>query len=194
MYILAILGIAFLVLSQEKGSIMSQDTDLNLQALEYAKSQIGVKEDPPGSNKDPNGTIMGYMQAGCWNPSWGTGPWCAGFVSACWSRISQPIYFNTCTVSSLENFASQHSVWQRIESTSDFEKVKPGNFFTIDSNKNGVSDHCGIVEYYDKNTKTLHTIEGNYNNRVQRVQRRTTLNQVVGFSTIDNFIQTSKCS
>ena len=179
--------------SSSKAPSSSSSSNLPGEALAFAKSQIGVTENPIGSNTDPNGVILGYMKDGCWDPAWGTGPWCAGFVSACWARTSQPIYFKTCTVSSLENFASQHGVWNRISSTSDFEKVIPGNFFTIDENSNGVSNHTGIIESYDASTKILHTIEGNYSNAVKRVARKSTLSKIVGFSTISSFISTKPC-
>lgn len=55
-------------------------TEITDRALAWAISQIGVKEDPPGSNRGP--AVDGYLRRVGLDPEQGNYPWCAAFV--CW--------------------------------------------------------------------------------------------------------------
>ena len=56
------------------------------KVLEIAESQVGVLEDPPGSNRGPQ--VEQYLQsAGC-SPG---DPWCASFVYWCFKKASESL-------------------------------------------------------------------------------------------------------
>jgi hypothetical protein len=187
-----ILLTVFAYFAKQKAAGAADSGSLPSQALSNAFSQIGVTEDPPGSDSDPRGMIQKYMQSSCWTQ--GPAAWCAGFVCWCWANTLNPIYFKTAWVTGLENWATQHDVFHRVTAPEDFEKVIPGNFYTIDQNGNGISDHAGIIASFDPETKTLYCIDGNYSSSVSHVARKYTLSNIVGFSTIQTFIQTTPCS
>jgi hypothetical protein len=54
------------------------------KALDVALSYLGVKEDPPGSNRGPE--VDDFIRAGGLDPTKGAYPWCACFVVACIKR------------------------------------------------------------------------------------------------------------
>lgn len=56
-------------------------TPLAAKVLEIAAAEIGVKEDPPGSNRGAR--VDEYIRAGGLDPQLGHYPWCACFVAYC---------------------------------------------------------------------------------------------------------------
>jgi hypothetical protein len=50
-------------------------------AIRIALAEVGVKEDPPGSNRGPR--VDEYLRAAQLNPAMGSYPWCAAFVTWC---------------------------------------------------------------------------------------------------------------
>lgn len=48
-------------------------------AVSYALMEVGVKEDPPGSNRGPRVDV--YLRAAGLDPAEGSYPWCASFVT-----------------------------------------------------------------------------------------------------------------
>lgn len=132
--------------------------------LNVAASQVGVMEEPPGSNRGPQ--VDEYLKAVGIEPSDDSYPWCAAFVY--WSfrhaaiRIGiQNPAIRTAGVLDHWAKAGQKGI-KRIflaEFIVDFSLVKPGLVFVI--NTGGGKGHMGLVEDYRDDR--LVTIEGNTN-------------------------------
>ena len=110
--------------------------------LAVAASQIGVTEDPPGSNRTPYGAWFG----------WNGVAWCDQFVSWCGDRsgngaaIPRSQYVPTRLAQAR---AAGHVV----------AGPAPGDLVCFDWGRDGIVDHIGIVEQVRPGE--LVTIEGN---------------------------------
>jgi hypothetical protein len=62
-----------------RGEVLSAPNDDARAAVAAAIVEIGVKEDPPGSNRGPRVDVYN-------GPDYLGAPWCANFASFCWSR------------------------------------------------------------------------------------------------------------
>lgn len=109
------------------------------RALKIAKGEIGVKEQPPGSN---SGKRVREYQAS--TSLGGTGwPWCGAYTNWCYARAGRPLKgFNQAYVPDYVATARRNEDGLRIVSAS---KVKPGDLVCFDWD-GGVADHIGIVE------------------------------------------------
>jgi hypothetical protein len=129
-------------------------------ALHFAIQQLGVQENPIGSNRGDQ--IDKYLKsvkapAGV--------PWCAAFIYWCFQQASYEI----CTINPLIKTAHCLTHWNRTQGQRIFARaslqlvpltnIKPGAIFIIQY-KNGMG-HCGIIKeiHGDK----IITIEGNTN-------------------------------
>lgn len=120
-------------------------------ALRAAVSQIGVSENPAGSNDGPKvhvyeSTTGAYGQ-----------PWCGSFQTWCWREAGVALSgFNTayCPSWVAAAHAGQHGL--RVVSHSEAEA---GDLALYDWQRDGVSDHIGIVESVQAGGHTA--IEGN---------------------------------
>lgn len=103
--------------------------------LTIAAAQIGVKENPPDSNKVLyNNWYYGREVSGS------AYPWCMAFVQWCYNKSSVKLPVKTASCSALMNVAKQEGMWV----TSGF---KPGDIVIYDfSGKRKNASHCGIVE------------------------------------------------
>lgn len=63
---------------------------LAARVLEIAAGQLGVREDPPGSNRGPEVDV--YLRAVGLNPSAGHYPWCAAFVGWCIEEAANELH------------------------------------------------------------------------------------------------------
>jgi hypothetical protein len=133
--------------------------------LQAARGEIGVTEQPPGSNESPR--IKQYRAATAGAP--GPGPWCAYFVSWAAKQAGTPIGPNG------SGFGSVDAVWSWAEgakrTTPASGTPRPGDLIVWD-------EHIGIVESVLPNGQ-IKTIEGNSSDRVQRLTR--SRSGVVGF-------------
>jgi len=141
-------------------------SDLAIGALMQARSQIGVKESPPGSNSGPE--VDQYLasiglRSGI--------PWNQAFVYWCWQQASTKIGRSnplpgTGSVLGLWNKA-ETAGFDRLmmsEAVADRSRIVPGAIFVMDFG--GGRGHSGIVEQVDSGVIT--TIEGNASANFER--------------------------
>jgi hypothetical protein len=133
-------------------------------SLGVAASQVGVMEEPPGSNRGPQ--VDEYLRAVGLNPSTGSFPWCAAFVYWSFRQASVQIgtanpVIRTAGVLDHWNKAGQAGIKRllRDEVLEDFSLLKPGLIFVISTG--GGNGHMGFVQ--DFLDDRLITIEGNTN-------------------------------
>lgn len=132
--------------------------------LEVARRQIGYRE-TPGSKSNKYGKWYGMDGQ----------PWCAMFVSYCLDGAGLPLKITTkkgfayCPFG--VNWFKKEGLWLKNTST-----PQPGDIVFYDWQRNGVSDHVGIVEKVLANGQ-IQAIEGNTSDRSQgnggRVMRKT---------------------
>jgi hypothetical protein len=117
--------------------------------LAAARKEIGTRENPPGSNRNPYGP---------------TAPWCSSFATAMWRKagVNIPLYPFTGDV---YTWGQEHG---KAYGKNHLDQAKPGDvlLFGTGPSSPSTSTHIGIVEKVDGNTVTL--IEGNAGDRVQR--------------------------
>jgi hypothetical protein len=129
--------------------------------LAAAAGEIGVTEQPPGSNESPR--IREYRAASGSPPP---GPWCAYFVSWAARQAGMPIGPNG------SGFGSVDAVWSWAQSAGrTSQQPRPGDLVVWD-------EHIGIVEAVLPNGQ-IQTIEGNTSDSVAR--RTHTTSGVVGY-------------
>jgi hypothetical protein len=123
--------------------------------LSVARSQLGVSEEPKGSNKGKQ--IEKYLK------SVGLGggySWCMAFAKWCMdqacaeAKIKNPMYVTGGVLSQ----------WNHIDAKYKASKPEPGDIFIMDFG--GGLGHTGIVEKVEG--KVLSTIEGNSNDEGSR--------------------------
>jgi lysozyme family protein len=141
------------------------ETPLLKKVIDVARSEIGVTEDPPGSNRGTK--VEAYLA------SVGLGgghPWCAAFVYWCFEQAAKELGIdNPCikTAGVLDHWSSARKQGIRcithIQASHDPLMVQPGMIFVIDTGDPGGAGHTGLVERVDGGK--LVTIEGNTNNK-----------------------------
>ena len=157
--------------SQTWGALFGRDTvhaspptaedDLLGKALEIAAGEIGVREDPPGSNKGER--VEQYDASVGDDPG---EPWCAAFVYFCFREAAKALGRKTPVIRT----GSVLDHWNRArtggvktllhdDAVQDPSKVKPGFIFIISTG--GETGHTGLVESVAGGK--LVTIEGNTN-------------------------------
>jgi hypothetical protein len=126
-------------------------TALGKRVVVQARQDLGVSEEPPGSN---TGRRVRQMQANTFLG--GTGwPWCAAAVCTWYKEAGQPLGFRTAHAWSLAETGRRVSL----------AEAQPGDIVTF----NIGSGHAAILE-----TKTGHsvtTIGGNEGQKVRRTER-----------------------
>jgi CHAP domain-containing protein len=125
-------------------------------ALAAAQSQVGVAEQPPGSNDSPQ--IAQYRTATAGS---GVGPWCAYFASWAAAQAGTPLGEagqGFGSVSALYDWAQRTG---RATPAGTGVRPNPGDLIVWGG------EHIGIVESVDADG-SIHTIEGNSSNAVSR--------------------------
>jgi hypothetical protein len=123
--------------------------------LNAVRPEVGVAEQPPGSNDSPR--IAQYRQATAGS---GVGPWCAYFVSWAARQAGVPLGDQG------QGFGRVDDVWSWAERTGKAMPAgsgrppQPGDLIVWD-------EHIGVVESVDPDG-TIHTIEGNSSDRVSQ--------------------------
>lgn len=132
--------------------------------LSVASSQVGVMEDPPGSNRGLK--VDEYLNAVGINPSAGSYAWCAAFVYWSFSQAATRLGTANPTIRTagvLDHWRKAgHAGITRLQAgeiLDDLSLLKPGLVFVI--NTGGGHGHMGLVE--DFRDDRLITIEGNTN-------------------------------
>jgi hypothetical protein len=122
--------------------------------VKAAAAEVGVREQPPGSNDGPR--IAQYRQATAGS---GVGPWCAYFASWAARQAGAPLG------DSGQGFGAVSDVWAWAQRSGKAEpagsRPSPGDLIVWGSR------HIGIVESVDPNG-AIHTIEGNSSDAVSR--------------------------
>jgi hypothetical protein len=146
-------------------SVVNQVSDqLLAKVLEVAASQVGVMEEPLGSNRGPQ--VDQYLRAVGLNPAAGSFPWCAAFVYFCSQQAAQELgrpnpMIKTAGV--LEHWSEAGT--RRIprvlprEASETPTLVKPGQIFLLSTG--GSHGHMGLIAQVEGGKLT--TIEGNTN-------------------------------
>jgi hypothetical protein len=125
--------------------------------VDIASKEVGVTEDPPGSNKGPR--INQYLESIGLKPGL---PWSVAFIY--W------VYRQAGAANKLRKTGSVMQLWNGInpaerisqkEAMANPQLVKPGNLFFIQLGRTG--GHIGIVERVQG--ETIFTIEGNSNDK-----------------------------
>ena len=125
-------------------------SNAGLRALDIAKTQLGVTEQPPGSNDGPQIAMYRSAVAG----SYAGAPWCAYFVSWAAAQAGAPIGANG------QGLGSVSAITDWGKSTGRFtETPQPGDLILFGT------EHVGIVESVNPDG-TLTTVEGNTSNGV----------------------------
>lgn len=137
---------------------------LTAEALKVAASQIGVMEQPPGSNRGPE--VDRYLRAVGLDPTEGSFPWCAAFVFSCFNEAARALgrknpVVRTAGVLDHWTQAGARGIARISAGKAHMHEalVTPGLIFVIDTG--GGTGHTGLVERVDNGK--LVTIEGNTN-------------------------------
>ena len=149
-------------------SVPATDTapsPLLAKAITIAKSQIGVMEQPPGSNRGPE--VDEYVRRVGLSPA-GKFAWCAAFLYFCFDEASRaqgrtnPVV-KTAGVLDHWNTAGRRGVPRvtKARAVQDPGLVQPGHIFIIDTGAPGGGGHTGLV--VEVVGGKLVTIEGNTN-------------------------------
>lgn len=137
---------------------------LTERVLAIARSQIGIAEVPPGSNRGPQIDLV--LKSVGLSPGYA---WCAAFIYWCFAQASRQLGIrNPCPKSAgvlnLWNLAGyKESGLKRItvgQADDDKSLIKPGMQFLL--KLSATAGHTGIIESVDK-YGALTTIEGNSN-------------------------------
>ena len=127
----------------------------NAAIVAAAQRELGVSEQPPGSNDSPR--IAEYRTATAGNP--GVGPWCSYFVSWCARQAGTPIMdggMGSGDVDAVYAWAQRTGRAEPAQGTTP----RPGDLIVWD-------EHIGIVEGVLPDGR-IQTIEGNSSNQVAR--------------------------
>jgi CHAP domain len=126
------------------------------RALAAAQAEVGVAEQPPGSNDGPR--IAEYRTATAGS---GVGPWCAYFTSWAAAQAGAPLGEIG------QGFGSVEAVYAWAQRTGRAIPASPGVAPSPGDLIVWGGRHIGIVESVDPDG-SIHTIEGNSSNAVSR--------------------------
>jgi hypothetical protein len=124
--------------------------------VQVAESQVGVTEQPPGSNDGPQIAVYRGAVAGS-----GVGPWCAQFASWVTAKAGEPLGEQG------QGFESVSAIYGWAQRTG---RANPAGSGTLPKAGDLIiwgSEHVGVIESVDPDG-TIHTIEGNAGNAVTR--------------------------
>ena len=154
--------------------------------LAIADSQVGYHESTRNYIVEEDGSVKGYTRYGEWY-GYPHGDWCAMFTSFCLHYAGIPEEMvpieSSCRrwIELLE--AEELDLFRpAAEESGEAYAPVPGDLVFFDLNGDGISDHVGVVEYLEEGT--LHTIEGNRKNAVQRLEYELTDPVLVGYCMI----------
>lgn len=136
------------------------------EALNVVKSQIGVRESPPNSNRGKE--VNEYLKSVGLSANLGNYPWCMAFIYWCFNKASQNLNKPNPLVKTGGVLRQWNETTCAKIKTSDAVNnpslIKPG-FVFIRSYGNG-NGHTGIITAI--NGGYIYTIEGNSNNNGTR--------------------------
>jgi hypothetical protein len=127
--------------------------------LNLARSQLGVSENPPGSNR---GTPY-HKWFGAYSQGW---QWCAIFVTWVLYHVDPALFWALYTAYSGDYLNVGRMHLREIDNS----QIAPGDICIWDKPIGGITDHIGFVESVTPTTFT--TIEGNSGDCVRRNSNR----------------------
>lgn len=137
---------------------------LGTAALAVARKEIGVTEDPKGSNRGPR--VDQYQD--------GKGQsWCAHFVSWCVRQVGESPFGHLAAVEALRRWAQARGLYL----PADTNPPLAGDIFTMartDAQGRIVGGHTGFVQGYDARGGRVRTVEGNSGDAVAERTRSVT--------------------
>lgn len=141
-------------------------TELATRVLQIARREIGVLEQPLGTNRGPR--VDEYIRAAGLNPAAGSFAWCVCFIFFCYKEAAAALgrpnpMIRTAGVLDLWNKAGQQGAPRvtNLKAKNNPSLVRPGQIFVIDTPPAGGGGHAGLVEQVIGGK--LVTIEGNTN-------------------------------
>ena len=148
----------------------SAPSPLTKAAIEFAGSQVGILEDPLGSNRGPE--VDDYLRAVGLNPVGHSFPWCVAFTHFCYLQAADQLsvanpHIKTAGVLDHWNKAGGTAGVVRVTTAQAMEDpslVKPGSLFILATG--GDAGHSGMV--ISTANGRLETIEGNTNDNGSR--------------------------
>lgn len=149
-----------------EGTTTAPAAPLLVEALRIAATQIGVMEQPLGSNRGPE--VDRYLRTVGLDPAEGSFPWCAAFVFSCFDEAARALgranpVIRTAGVLDHWTQAGSRGIPRLTAAKAHMHEalVRPGLIFIIDTGAPGGAGHTGLIEGVDNGK--LVTIEGNTN-------------------------------
>jgi hypothetical protein len=134
-------------------ALVSKSNTIGTVAMNFARTQVGVHEMPPGSNDGPRVRVY-QATTGAYKA-----PWCASFVTWSFLQAGKKLTgFNTAYCPSWVNAAR---AGRNSLSLVARQNVVPGDCVLFDWNGDGTADHIGIVTSKVSSTGNFTTVEGN---------------------------------
>ena len=125
------------------------------KVLEIARLELGVTEDPAGSNRVKYWDIFG--------PGWQGQPWCVAFIAWCFDKAGERMAFfgggKTASCSTLLRWYREQGL------TVNATDISVGDIVLLNFNGKSDPEHCGLVVethwHQDASLDWIETIEGN---------------------------------
>ncbi len=150
-------------------SVNTAATPLLKRVLEVAASQVGVMEEPTGSNRGPQ--VDEYLRCVGLDPASASHPWCAAFVYWCFDKAAAELKVANPAVKTggVLDMWTRAGSWgvkriSAMEALAQPSLVQPGCVFVLSTGSG--NGHAGLVEWVDGDR--LATIEGNTNEKGRR--------------------------
>ncbi len=128
----------------------AQQKPLRLKALERAGKDLGMKEQPAGSNRCPISERWGLI-----------GPWCAEAISIWYLDAGSKAFRLHVDWAFVPALLSAASLGQDGLSLIIPSLAQPGDIVTFDWDDDGVADHTGLLRSTVAKAGKFETIEGN---------------------------------
>ena len=141
----------------------AQRMGMRRTAVRVATREVGVRERPGRDNVGRRITTYRRAVTGTGEIPWKAEPWCADFVSWVWRRAGAPIGFDKRG----SDYVPQLVAWARLSRrwhwARDGYRPRPGDLIVFKSD-GSMRGHIGMVVRVTPGR--VHTVEGNYKNRV----------------------------
>jgi len=123
------------------------------KVIEIARLELGVTEDPPGTNRVKYWDIFG--------PEWQGNPWCVAFIAWCFDKAGERMAFfgggKTASCGTLLRWYKEQGL------TVDVSDIQVGDIALLNFHGGKDTEHCGLV--VGKGVENFYwfvkTIEGN---------------------------------
>lgn len=146
--------------------------------LAVADSQLGYQESSRNFITDENGKQKGYSRYGAWYGD-AYGDWCAMFASFCLHYADIPTD-RMPQEASCPRWIYLLASEKRYASAGKYDP-QPGDLIFFDGDRDGISDHVGIVYAVDAAKGKLKTVEGNSDDMVQYVTYQLGDERILGY-------------